>query len=270
LDCKQQDERQRILQEAREALHSTGVNVNHIRGNANSGSNHLSQQQFGFAKTYNPRSMSADLRTIEEKAAVDPRLWYLLGLILCDLRLFREARLVYRQVLSRLPMSCFGHVVHYNLACLQSLQAEDASREASHLEASQQSLLSEASKSLRVVTFQPGAPGMSERNGNIAEVHAGGQAERIGVKVGWRITAVRNQKCESLQDRVFLDARDGSTPFEVTFMKACRVTALRERAEAAKVAALRDLKEFRRHCRALQSMGSGRSIGACELCGAPQ
>jgi len=130
LDCPSAAERQCILQEAREAILAP------LRSNHNSGSNHLSQQQFGFAKTYNPRGMSVDLRTMEDKAAVDPRFWYLLGLILCDLRSFREARLVYRQVLSRLPMSCFGHVVHYNLACLQALQAEDASREASLLEAS--------------------------------------------------------------------------------------------------------------------------------------
>jgi len=84
------------------------------------GSNRLAQQQFGFAKARNPRADTVDTRSREEKASSDPRLWYLMGLILADLGAFGEARLVYRQALARLPMSCFGHVVHFNLACLQA------------------------------------------------------------------------------------------------------------------------------------------------------
>lgn len=58
-------------------------------------------------------------------AARDPRLWYLLGLILCDLGSFAEAKQVYRQVLSHLPMAQFGHVVHFNLALLQVRRSSD-------------------------------------------------------------------------------------------------------------------------------------------------
>lgn len=50
----------------------------------------------------------------------DPRVWYLLGLVLCDLGSFEEARKAYRQSLGRLPMYYFSHVVHFNLALLRS------------------------------------------------------------------------------------------------------------------------------------------------------
>ncbi|CAK9105723.1 unnamed protein product [Durusdinium trenchii] len=56
----------------------------------------------------------------------DPRVWYLLGLVLCDLGSFEEARKVYRQALCRLPMYYFSHVVHFNLALLRARDADAA------------------------------------------------------------------------------------------------------------------------------------------------
>lgn len=66
------------------------------------------------------------LQASEEWAATDPRLWYLLFLILSKLGAFAQARTVYRQALGRLPMAYFGHVVHFNLACLHATEQQDA------------------------------------------------------------------------------------------------------------------------------------------------
>lgn len=111
-----------LLREAREAM------IAALEGNE-TGRNSRSLQQFGFARAHNPHAdWSADLRTPQEKAGADPRLWYLMGLILADLGAFDEARLIYRQVLARLPMSCFSHVAHFNLACLQANQQGEAAK----------------------------------------------------------------------------------------------------------------------------------------------
>jgi tetratricopeptide (TPR) repeat protein len=110
-----------LLREAREAI------VTALQG-GDSGPNRLAQQQFGFARAHNPRAEYIDTRSRDEKAAADPRLWYLMGRILADLGAYSEARLIYRQVLARLPMSCFGHVAHFNLACLQANQPGEAAK----------------------------------------------------------------------------------------------------------------------------------------------
>lgn len=111
-----------LLREAREAMLAA------LHG-GDSGPNRLAQQQFGYAKAHNPHAdWSADLRSRDDKAAADPRLWYLMGLILADLGAFEEARQIFRRVLARLPMSCFGHIVHFNLACLQANQPGDAAK----------------------------------------------------------------------------------------------------------------------------------------------
>lgn len=60
----------------------------------------------------------------QRSMAKDPRVWYLLGLLLCDLGSFEEARKAYRQALCRLPMYYFSHVVHFNLALLRSRDAD--------------------------------------------------------------------------------------------------------------------------------------------------
>jgi len=182
-----------LLQEAHEALCIA------LEGAGDRGANRLAQQQFAFARSHNPRSgWAADVRSREEKAAADPRLWYLMGLILIDRAQlkyqqndligaredFNGAQLKYRQTLSRLPMSCFGHIVHFNLACLQ---AYESCAEAARAEA------------------------------------AKGEATKA--------TAVKSS-------------------------------------EAASVAALRELKEFRRHCCAMQGLRVGEpALALCELCG---
>jgi len=90
--------------------------------------NRLSLQQFGCAKAQNPRATCVDPRSHAERAAADPRIWYLLGLVLCELGAFGEARLMYRQALSRLPMAYFSHAVHFNLACIQALDPGEGAR----------------------------------------------------------------------------------------------------------------------------------------------
>ncbi|CAJ1420390.1 unnamed protein product [Effrenium voratum] len=71
------------------------------------------------------------LYKMETGVSADPRVWYLLGLVLCDLGSFEEARQVYRQALCRLPMYYFAHVVHFNLALLRSRQRDSGAAAAS-------------------------------------------------------------------------------------------------------------------------------------------
>merc|ERR1712216_540519 len=61
-----------------------------------------------------------------------------------------------------------------------------------------------------VVTFQPGSMGLTvdgHKFDTVEEVDPGGQAERQGVKVGWKICAIGDVKCTSFSDKVFRDAR---------------------------------------------------------------
>lgn len=90
------------------------------------------RSQFTAARSRNPHSSNTDGRGPDrpDQAADDPRLRYLLGLILCDLNAFAEARNVYRQVLGRLPMAYFGHVAHFNLACVHVMQKGEAAQAA--------------------------------------------------------------------------------------------------------------------------------------------
>lgn len=69
------------------------------------------------------------------------------------------------------------------------------------------------------VTFFPGPIGIRHIDGRVDTVHSGSQAEREGLKIGWRIVAVGNQKCESFEDKVFLDAKSGQKPYHVTLSK---------------------------------------------------
>lgn len=98
--CQPPDKRDQLLHEARESLLAVLENGNRLN-------RQQPRQQFGGSPE-------------EEGAAADPRLWYLLGLILCDLGDLTDAQVAYRQALSRLPVVNFGHVTHFNLACLQA------------------------------------------------------------------------------------------------------------------------------------------------------
>lgn len=60
----------------------------------------------------------------------DPRIWYLLGLVQCDLGDFAEARRIYRQALARLPAGAFAAPIHYNLALVHAVQIGPAARAA--------------------------------------------------------------------------------------------------------------------------------------------
>lgn len=120
--CTSPDQREQVLHEAREALLAA------LEGAGGSAPNALSKQQFGFARTRNPKVAWVDPRSREECAASDPRVWYLLGLVLCDLGAFREACHVYRQALARLPAAYFGHVVHFNLAGILARQPGEANQ----------------------------------------------------------------------------------------------------------------------------------------------
>ena len=114
-------ERDICLHEARDALLSALHGVEEGPGKQSTSKLHY-RQQFNHARAFNSKSGEAEPRSRGECAATDPRLWYLLGLVLCDLGSYAEAQKVYRQVLRSLPMAYFGHVVHFNLACIQAAQ----------------------------------------------------------------------------------------------------------------------------------------------------
>merc|ERR1719277_2552997 len=117
-------DRENKLHECREAL----LAALEAAGEAVHGRNRLARQQFGAARIQNPRSDEVDPRSHAERAAADPRIWYLLGLVLCDLGAYSDARIIYRQVLSRLPMASFAHVVHFNRACIHAVLPGEKSR----------------------------------------------------------------------------------------------------------------------------------------------
>jgi len=78
------------------------------------------------------------------------------------------------------------------------------------------------------VTFQPGDIGIrcgKYATGLIIEVVEGGQAQRHGVQVGQNIIAVGNEKCDSFKDKVFEDAQNGNTAYQVTLAKEADVVA---------------------------------------------
>lgn len=71
------------------------------------------------------------------------------------------------------------------------------------------------------VTFHPGPIGLVHLpDGTVDEVIQGGQAEREGVKVGWRIAAVGTTKCESFTEKPFVDAQECGKSYTVTLVKA--------------------------------------------------
>lgn len=72
-----------------------------------------------------------------------------------------------------------------------------------------------------IVTFFPGPIGIrADAHARTVElVEAGGQAEREGVKPGWRIAAVGNAECESFHEKLFQDAVAGDKPYKVTLLK---------------------------------------------------
>lgn len=72
-----------------------------------------------------------------------------------------------------------------------------------------------------IVTFEPGAIDIESSDGKtVLKVVEGGQAERAGVKAGWKIKAIGGQPCDSFKDELFKDARTGNASYEVTFDKA--------------------------------------------------
>jgi|Transcript_19552 hypothetical protein len=72
-----------------------------------------------------------------------------------------------------------------------------------------------------IVTFEPGAIDIESSDGKtVLKVVQGGQAERAGVKAGWKIKAIGGQPCDSFKDEIFKDARTGNASYEVTFDKA--------------------------------------------------
>ncbi|CAE7225353.1 fhaB [Symbiodinium natans] len=102
LGASQPMERQHLLHEAREAL---GTALHGLRG---------------------PRGASKKPKTDPEQRAVsapDPRVWYLLGLVMCSLGSPEEGRHAYRQALCHLPMGIFAHAVHFNSALIHSRSA---------------------------------------------------------------------------------------------------------------------------------------------------
>jgi len=123
--CKTEEHRDQVLHEAYESL------LQALHGSRSlNGRSYIGQQQYKHMQAQNPLSGVVDRRTCEDRAAADPRIWYLLGLVLCDLGALADARLCYRKVLERLPMSNFRHIVYFNLAILQVGMPGEASRRA--------------------------------------------------------------------------------------------------------------------------------------------
>jgi len=115
--CKTDEHRDQVLHEAHEsllqALHGT-----HVGPSSTTGA--LAKQQFAYLQARNPLASRTESWLHEDRASSDPRIWFLLGVVLCDMGALADARLCYRKVLERLPMACFRHVVHFNLAVLQA------------------------------------------------------------------------------------------------------------------------------------------------------
>ncbi|CAE7023893.1 unnamed protein product [Symbiodinium sp. CCMP2456] len=93
-------ERQHLLHEAREAL---GTALHGLPG---------------------PRGQKKSKEGQQRRpASSDPRMWYLLGLVMCSLGSEAEGRQAYRQALSLLPKGLFAHVVYFNSALIYSRDA---------------------------------------------------------------------------------------------------------------------------------------------------
>jgi len=71
------------------------------------------------------------------------------------------------------------------------------------------------------VTFEPGVIGMFQKDGAVLQVDEVGQARRAGVQEGWRLHMVMGQRCGSFDDELFLQAKNGNSSYQVTFVKAC-------------------------------------------------
>ncbi|CAE7948214.1 Ttn, partial [Symbiodinium sp. KB8] len=95
-------ERQHLLHEAREAL---GTALHGLPGRG--------------------RKKSKEGPGPERRAgsSSDPRMWYLLGLVMCSLGSESEGRQAYRQALSLLPKGLFAHAVYFNSALIYSRDA---------------------------------------------------------------------------------------------------------------------------------------------------
>lgn len=76
----------------------------------------------------------------------------------------------------------------------------------------------------KTVTFQPGSIGVTFRSGLVLTVLPGGQAHQQGIKVGWTLLAVGNQRCSSFDDPVFQDARNGQASYTATFLTEASTT----------------------------------------------
>lgn len=116
-------ERNQLLHEARGALLAAlGTVAGNQVGFAEEARKKRCQRQFGTARMQNPSVLKLESKEqfSVADASTDPRLWYLMGLVLCGLGAFAEARNAYAEVLSRLPMAYFAHVVHFNIACIHA------------------------------------------------------------------------------------------------------------------------------------------------------
>jgi serine/threonine protein kinase len=72
----------------------------------------------------------------------------------------------------------------------------------------------------RTIAFQPGAIGIGYSEGEVIAVHEGGQAQREGVQVGWRLVAIDDHSCTGFDDAIFEDASSGACAYRATFVKA--------------------------------------------------
>ncbi|CAE7942672.1 olpB [Symbiodinium necroappetens] len=95
-------ERQHLLHEAREAL-GTALHGLPGRGQKKSKEGPGPERRAGSSS--------------------DPRMWYLLGLVMCSLGSESEGRQAYRQALSLLPKGLFAHAVYFNSALIYSRDA---------------------------------------------------------------------------------------------------------------------------------------------------
>lgn len=68
-----------------------------------------------------------------------------------------------------------------------------------------------------ILTFQPGSLGIVNDGDIVVAVAEGSQAEQAGVDVGWRIRAVGDRRRERFNANTLLDAKNGNTPYQVTF-----------------------------------------------------
>lgn len=84
-----------------------------------------------------------------------------------------------------------------------------------------------ADESVKVVTFQPGPVGIGHVNGLITNIAPNSQAQRHGVEIGWKISAVGGRVCNSFEDDEFSKARHGDEPYQVKFVQACTVVTFK-------------------------------------------